>query len=770
MESGDAHQAVALLHQAAARDVSGQVSRRLWGERHPYRSLWPEDLELSLDMQVPAGVAAGLGWNRLQDGGSVPPAPDTRLYEEVMPWVEPVTEEAAPVEELDLPSEELCPDQPLVKEAALAAAVPQVPEEPEPLQMHGLVPAVREALIAFASLSQVSDQIAEEPEPEGRAGPAVMPSRPCPPPRSEELLLISQELERLATRMKLPGITHLDGRYPVYVIFSMRNSLEAIYGSQEADALVIEMKRLVETVRRRRGWSARLFLADDASCTEPLGIQPAWPGDPWGLKLALADLDAALSHRGERIGAVLIVGGPEIVPFHQLPNPVDDQDVDVPSDNPYATCDKNYFVPEWPVGRLPGGSGESAALLLKALRSIRAQHAQQARWLGPGRRLRGMADLWRSGRSRKRANFGYTAAVWQRAASSVFKPIGKPKAMHVSPPLGIIPESQAEHGDVPLPAGLLGYFNLHGLVDAAEWYGQRDPLDSHSESDYPIALRPQDIEDCQKSRCKIPQVVFSEACYGAHIQGKTAEEAISLKFLEAGSLAVVGSTCMAYGSIGAPLIAADLLGQSFWRLLQQGMAAGEALRQAKLCLANEMQQRQGYLDGEDQKTIVSFVLYGDPLAQPIVNGRSAKSARYLVKPLTEVKTICDRAEFSVTDQAIPAPVMASVRRAVARYLPGMSGANLALTHERECCDGYGHACPTSQLGEVPASASPLNQDGNQADKAGRRSKHGPRSGQRGPRSLVTLSKQVESPVGVHAQYARLTLDEAGKLVKLVVSR
>jgi len=88
---------------------------------------------------------------------------------------------------------------------------------------------------------------------------------------------------------------------------------------------------------------------------------------------------------------------------------------------------------------------------------------------------------------------------------------------------------------VPSPEGLLGYFNLHGLVDAVDWYGQRDPLDSSSELDYPVALRPQDIEDCVRIEGCLPQVVFSEACYGAYIQDKSLREAISLKFLEAGS-------------------------------------------------------------------------------------------------------------------------------------------------------------------------------------------------------------------------------------------
>ena len=73
-------------------------------------------------------------------------------------------------------------------------------------------------------------------------------------------------------------------------------------------------------------------------------------------KLAIADLDKALSKRGEMIGSLLIVGGPEVVPFHLLPNPTDDADTQVASDNPYASTDDNYFIPEWPVGRLPGGT------------------------------------------------------------------------------------------------------------------------------------------------------------------------------------------------------------------------------------------------------------------------------------------------------------------------------------------------------------------------------------------------------------------------------
>jgi hypothetical protein len=79
----------------------------------------------------------------------------------------------------------------------------------------------------------------------------------------------------------------------------------------------------------------------------------------------------------------------------------------------------------------------------------------------------------------------------------------------------------------------------------------------------------------------------------------------------------------------------------------------------------------------------------------------------------------------------------------------MSDAQLVYAQEREQCNGRDHTCPTSQL-EAKQDKSPGER------KVSRR--------------LVLLSKHVTRSEGVHPQYARLTLDEQGKLVKLVVSR
>ena len=111
-----------------------------------------------------------------------------------------------------------------------------------------------------------------------------------------------------------------------------------------------------------------IFMPDDIEAVNKLGVKPVDVLDPLKLKLAIADLDQALAKKGQMIGAILIAGGPEVVPFHNLQNPTYNRDKEIPSDNPSTPLDSNYFIPEWPVGRLPGASVKDAGLLLAAMR------------------------------------------------------------------------------------------------------------------------------------------------------------------------------------------------------------------------------------------------------------------------------------------------------------------------------------------------------------------------------------------------------------------
>ena len=691
MEGGEPDKAVSLLHKAAARDVTGQVVSRLWGDHHPYLTLWPEQLTIDLDINIPAAVAAALGWNQL------PEATNTVVQ--------------------------------------------------------GAPSAYRYASVSAKSTAATN---ATRRAANGRAA-AVAYAVP------ESLRSVQDELERVAERLHQPGLAGADGRFPVYVVMTTLSGLEAQYGFPATALIEQEMKRLVGAVQMRRDWHALLFYADQESFP---GVKPARSNDPWSLKLALADLDAALGQKGEMIGAVLIVGGPEVVPFHHLPNPVDDADDDVPSDNPYSTRDENYFIPEWPVGRLPGGCSPDATPLLHALNSLSSRHVD---WGRQSRKVAWYRSWWKrlttwlriqpapdNQSRRKRTSFGYTAAVWRKASAIVFRPIGEPKTLKVSPPLAITTPAAS-----PLPSARLGYFNLHGLVDAVEWFGQSDPEEmqktvgkkevngeqfSGEERDYPVAVRPQDIQNNGRA----PEVVFTEACYGSHILGRKVDEALSLKFLQAGSQAVAGSTCTAYGSITTPLIAADLLGHSFWNYLRQGCPAGEALRRAKISLAREMHQRQGYLDGEDQKTLISFILYGDPLALPGGLKVQSKSVMRSMKPPVKLRMVCDRQHDEDASQPIPVEVVAYAKQIVRQYLPGMEDAQMTLSHEHNNCGKAGEVCPNSQSeGKARSPAA---------------SEAAPR------RRVVVLSKQVTSSDHLHHHFARITLDEQNRLVKLVVSR
>lgn len=716
IDGGEPEKAVALLHQSATLDVTGQVAERILGYGHPYSGIWPDKLEAPIDIPIPADVAALLGWNSLPCNASTPPISLTKVIEDTLD------------ESPDSNYEDLI-------------SFDRRNRTPQNLQGMRVI-----NLGAPVNTPNTANEKTGRPTP---------PERTLP----ESLCSINAELEKVAIKIKNRQLVNNDGRFPVYVIFTTRSGLEKQYGQEAFDTLDQEMKHVVKRIASHRNWDAKLVYADDPGCMSTFDLSSATANDPWSLKLALTDLDTSLSRKGEMIGAVLIVGGPEVIPFHNLPNPVDDIDLEVPSDNPYTTRDENYFIPEWPVGRLPGGNQKDIQPLIIALQEIAEHHANHTQYRTWFQRLWDRLRFNRLFSSQKKINWGYTAAIWRRASLSVFRPIGDPHTMLISPPVQVADDNENIPSNDLFPTARMGYFNLHGIQDSSNWYGQRDPTEPSDQPDYPIALRPQDVVNGGRA----PQVVFSEACYGAHINNKSIEDALALKFLTSGSQAVVGSTCTSYGSITTPLIAADLLGHAFWNYLREGFATGEALRRAKIHLAKEMHRRQGYLDGEDQKTLISFVLYGDPLAHLTSVSSSSKTIFRPLHTPKPVKIVCDRngnchqsgVEENHSLQGsppLPEPTLSQVKLIVEQYLPGMADAQITYAKVQSACSGDGHSCPTSSM---TAKSEPFK-DAN--------------------RNVVTLSKQVSEAASssnstrIHHHYARLTFGEKGKVIKLAVSR
>jgi tetratricopeptide (TPR) repeat protein len=729
MESGQEAEAVDILHDCVAEDVSGQVARRLWGEDHRFAALWPKELSHVVEKPIPAAVAAALGWNHLSAGGQDSVVEEKKvLASELQPTGGGTGGDRGKKKSTGE----------LKAESGIALPLPAPHKEEkqnrttspilEPISVNVELPKLRRPKITRIPLKKVDPDIyVDELGVEYSGKEKAHSYKTIEPETPIELKDVSTDTEDLRLRA--------DGRRPNYVVLSSRTAFEKQYESEGFTQVDAALRTVVQATAGIANWSSSLVYVDDKDSLSQFELQPVKASDPWAVKHLLADLDEALRKKNEMIGAVLIVGGPQIIPFHHLPNPVDDDDKDVPSDNPYASIDENYFVPTWPLGRLPNGEGADPATLIKALNKIAASRDKKFKPVdsvgNSVERLMAFFGLWKP----KRSSFGYSAEIWRRASHSVYRAIGDPKRLSISPPTGT--------GQLPKEASKpqqVAYFNLHGLAETAEWYGQRDPQQTDDGPDYPVALRPTDIVNHGRA----PQIVYTEACFGAHIFGKTFENALALKFLDSGSKAVVGSTVTSYGSVTTPLIAADLLGQTFWKLLNEGYPAGEALRRAKIAMAQTMHRRQGYLDGEDQKTLISFVLYGDPLAQVVAGGEIPKRILRPDANSETVNAICDRAEsHDMPVQDLPEETLATVKSVVAEYLPGMLESKATYSHEHTECQG--HYCTLPHVHRKAMGLAPT-------------------------RSLVTLSKKVPSGEFEHPQYARITMDAKGKVVKLAVSR
>ncbi len=525
---------------------------------------------------------------------------------------------------------------------------------------------------------------------------------------------------------------------PVYILMSSKKGITNKYGENTYTVIQTRMQELADAIAKKENWDAFVFIPDDDNCITQYGLRLLKSTDPWEIKLALHDLSNYLQERGKKIGSLLIVGGDDLIPFHRLPNPTDDSDIEVLSDNPYATDDSNYFVPQWAVGRFPDEKGNDPGLLLKQMREAIKWHSEQNQHQTLMERIGETLQFWNTFSNmireinEKRMNYGYSTEIWQRSSISAFRPIGKANYIRTSPPyntnnLDVLTIKEAE----------FAYFNLHGLDDSPNWYGQKDVSNSDNIPDFPVAIQPSLI-DPQATK---PRIVFSEACYGAYIINKISDESLSLRFLTSSCRTFIGSTCIAYGSIYPPLIGADQFAYLFWNLIEKRYTVGDAYIRAKMNLMKSILRRQGYLDGEDQKTLLSFVMYGDPLYFS-----DSTNEEHLLqeeeKYYNPYQVVADRDLENIAVPAISAEILSNVKEVVKEYLPGIESANLNIREKQMKIRKLG----TQSKGTQNEQEQSTN------------------------RVFLTYKKNFQVQNKTIKQYTRVTLDEKGKMVKLTVSK
>ena len=209
LAAGDEAAAVNLLHQCVAVDAGGQICTRWLGKQNPYKPLWPEQLETGLTIGVPASVAARLGWNRLAASS--------------------VDQEKA------------------TRDAPVTRGQGKVTDSAHSHQVEG-------------QKHTQSDHMDSNISPETQE-------------RDTSWLKEAEaDFEKLAKRMKTPALSKVDGRFPIYVIFSTKTGMRSQFGDESLTVIdqVVDGRILLgqPTELRQRHPSFSRHLPEDFSCRD----------------------------------------------------------------------------------------------------------------------------------------------------------------------------------------------------------------------------------------------------------------------------------------------------------------------------------------------------------------------------------------------------------------------------------------------------------------------------------------------------------------------
>jgi hypothetical protein len=521
---------------------------------------------------------------------------------------------------------------------------------------------------------------------------------------------------------------------PIRLILSSRNRLIAKYGDygyRELDAKLLE---LCEATAESTGHEVIRVYVDEETCLTEYGVDCVDPSDPHEVKRLIQQLESELARRYKTVRSVLIVGGDCVIPFHRLPNPTDDEDVEVLSDWPYAGRDANALLTGFSVGRMLDSHSADLEMVLNLLdNAIRHHNGAKARDSSAAASSTWPRRILKLLGSKREAvsSVAYSAEIWAEASCSVFGVIGDSGNLMLSPPLTDY-DFLSTYERIPK----LGYFNLHGFRGSSYWYGHGES--EHGSQLLPVALTPLSISWTDAEAA----LVYTEACYGADLRNHCTDGSIALNFLANGALAFVGFTAMSYGALAPPLSGADLLGRYLWEGVVEGLPIGLALLRARSAFIGAAAANQGYLDGEDQKTLLSCVLYGDP---SISLGRTAAPPESYV----ELEVSCPPlACHSRMLEAELLPVSADLREKVKHSVPflpmsGIKARPLIL------CNG---ACSAEQCGM-----------------------HGSSTALQGvnsfPELIVTSRQEAVAKGGNHLQHViKVTVTLEGDVTKVLMSR
>src|SRR5262245_2757988 len=330
---------------------------------------------------------------------------------------------------------------------------------------------------------------------------------------------------------------------------------------------------------------------------------------PLKVKRAIDDLWKRLKPK-----YLVLFGGDDIVPMFRVENPTlywgspgggaTDWDRMLPTDNPYATSKAfdpqdidSYLVPDRVIGRIPD------------MKRSAKKHWADPAWLVEYLKT---ATHWTSKTTDfYKQTYAICTSESRSAGKECMEFISKPTSdLFISPPTRDTSTSARNRLSAPLHL-----IKCHGnRLDAAFW--GRDPNETNEKKAWRRAITSTTLKSCLKPAT----VVGTTCCWGAQIFSPSARHArqwpLASTYLRKGALAFVGSTGRAW--FGGPTMGfADYIVADYLNWILRRASVGRAFLESKQGYMCYYLEGGGTADPLDQKTMVEYVLFGDPSIHPV---------------------------------------------------------------------------------------------------------------------------------------------------------
>jgi Peptidase family C25 len=355
-----------------------------------------------------------------------------------------------------------------------------------------------------------------------------------------------------------------------------------------------------------RGFRTIHVALDDAAAMKALGV-PAVKGKATAGKVKRT-IDALWARLTPDY--LVLFGGQDIVPSFVVANPsydpAGDDDKAVPTDNPYASSSPfraktraSYLVPDRVVGRIPDMlvDGDPAWLL---------EYLSTAAGSTPGE-----ASVYRDA-------YAICCDTWKHAGAACVEYLGKPASLLLVSP----PEADSSATAKKRLSSRLHMIKCHGSPLDPQFYGQKGNA-------YPVAL----FSATLKPRLKPGTLVAAMCCYGAQVYSPSdpaatvpGEWPLASTYLRKGAPGFAGSTMIAWVGV-SEMMCADWIVAGYLKGVLGGASIGRAFLEAKQDYVRWINQQGHAPDLADEKTLIEFVLLGDPSIHPVSAAVPAAAAR-----------------------------------------------------------------------------------------------------------------------------------------------